>query len=144
VPNGAVSNSFFSMVTTKMNPLWAARSEFRIDNGTAVDLSEGEVAAVRVGELKVTVGQGAGKVRGVVIELRLRENEEQEVETDVAAREGALRAALEVRFRGSGVNLSNAKVVCKASSDGKEGTEPGEVIRLYAELMKVAALATQR
>lgn len=144
VPSGAVANSFINMVTTKMQPLWAARSELRIDNGTSVELTSGEVAAVRVGELRVTVGQGAGKIRGVVVELRMRDDEDEEDEVDVAVREAVLRAALDATFRGSGVNVSNAKLLSRITLKTKEGIEQGEVVRVYSELMRVAAPVTQR
>ena len=144
VPSGAVANSFFSMVTAKMQPLWAARNEFRIDNGISVELSDGEVSAVRVGELRVTVGQGAGKIRGVIIEMRMREDEDEEDAVDMAAREAMLRAALSARFRGSNVNLSNAKIVSITDSGKQERIEQGETVRLYSELMRVTAPITQR
>jgi hypothetical protein len=144
VSSGTVANSFFSMVTAKMQPLWAARNEFRIDNGTSVELSDGEVLAVRVGELRVTVGQGAGKVRGVVIEMRMREDEDEEDAVDMAAREAMLRAALSATFRGINVNLSNAKIVSKTTSGKQGGIKQGEIVRLYSELMRVAAPITQR
>ena len=144
IPSGTTASSFFSMVTAKMQPLWAARNDFRVDNGTSVELSDGEVLAVRVGELRVTGGQGAGKVRGVIIELSMREDADEGDAIDVAAREVVLRAALETRFRGSGVNFSNAKLVSKLISNEPEGSRHAEMVALYSELMRVAAPVTQR
>lgn len=144
IPSGAVANSFFNMVTVKMQPLWAARNDFRVDNGTSVELSEGEVLAVRIGELRVTGGHGAGKVRGVIVELSMREDSDEGESMDVAARESVLRAALNARFRGSSVTFNNAKFVSKDVSHEREGSGHAEMAALYSELMRVAAPVTQR
>lgn len=144
IPSGVVPNGFLNMITTKMQPLWAPRNEFRVDKGTSVELSDDEVSAVRVGELRVTAGQGAGKTRGVVIELTMREDEDDEGAGDAVAREITLRDALDAIFRESSVKMSNAKLVSRLASKLKEEPEHAELARLYANLMRVAAPTNQR
>jgi len=140
LPSGVASNNFFSMVMTKMQPLWAARNEFRVEKGTAVELKDTEVESVRVGELKVTVGQGAGRTRGIIIALAMREDEEDE-DVDWAAREITLQALLDSVFRGSGVNVEKAKLIHQPAPKKSEDPEHAETIRLYAELLRIAAPA---
>lgn len=140
LPNGVAGNNFFSMVTTKMQPLWAARNELRIEKGTAVELKDTEVESVRVGELKVTVGQGAGRTRGIIIALTMREDEDVE-DIDWAARETTLRALLDSVFHGSEVNVEKAKLIHQPAPKKSEDPEHAETIRLYAELLRIAAPA---
>ena len=145
LPSGAAANSFFNMVTAKMQPLWAARNEIRLDKGASVELTGGDVLAVRVGELRATVGQRDSKLRGVIIELTMQnEDSEDGEEIDWTAREITLRAALDATFRGSSISLTNAKLVQKSTSKQPSDPEHADIVRLYADLLKVAAPAVQR
>lgn len=145
LPSGTANSNFFTMVTTKMQPLWAARNEFRIEKGTAVELVDSNAESVRVGELRVTVGHGAGKTRGIIIALSIRDEGEEEG-VDWTARETTLRALLVSIFRGSGINMAKAKLIHKPGPKENEDPENADVIRLYAEILRIAAppLAAQR
>ena len=68
----------------------------------------------------------------------------QDDEVDWAAQETTLRAALDATFRGSGVNLVNAKLVHESALQEASDPEQARLVRLYADLMKIAAPAAQR
>jgi len=136
LPSGASAEEFFVTVTRKMEPLWAFRSGIKVEGGAGFQLRDGEWR-VRIGDAKVSIGQGQGRVRGVIVELESA-GDGDEADLDWAAREKTLRSLWDALVRGSGVNMDGLRVVVKVP-----GVEEGEgrdmvLVRQYMELLKFA------
>jgi TATA-binding related factor (TRF) of subunit 20 of Mediator complex len=123
-------DTLFPLLMQKMSPLWVARQAHRVDGGTSFLIGDWKV---RLGELRISGGQGQGRVRGCVCEVEfLFGDDGEEEEEDPEEIEGLARAFFEGLTHGSDVDLAGMKVV---------GTAPGRenrLVRQYMELFKFA------
>jgi len=139
VPTGASSEDLFWTITQKMQPLWAFRSGLRVENGVAFTLAGGDWQ-VRLGDAKITNGQGQGRVRGMVAEVEFcgdGEGEGEEV-VDWDGREKMLKSFWESAVDGSEIGMDGLRVVVKVASIQKEGKDDLMLVRQYMELLKFA------
>lgn len=107
------ATSFSSLITTKLQPAWYGRQMLSVENGVCVSIDDAGLI-VCIGDSRTSAGsQGAGTLRGTVVELFRREDitgdsndyTQEETEED----EVWMRAALEDLFRATGVTF-NAKI----------------------------------
>lgn len=114
----------------KMSPLWVARQAHRVDGGTSFLIGDWKV---RLGELRISGGQGQGRVRGCVCEVEfLFGDDGEEEEEDHEEIERLARAFFEGLIHGSDVDLAGMKVVGTAAS------RENRLVRQYMELFKFA------
>jgi TATA-binding related factor (TRF) of subunit 20 of Mediator complex len=112
----------------KMSPLWIPRQAHRVDGGTSFIIGDWKV---RVGELRITGGQGQGRVRGCICEVEFLFGDDDE-EEDHEEIEGLAKAFFEGLIQGSDVDLAGMRIVGTAA--GKEN----KLVRQYMELLKFA------
>ncbi len=87
---------------------------------------------IRVGELRISGGQGQGRVRGCVCEVESLLGDEEEEVGDPEENNGLARAFFEDLLESSGVDASAIKVIGPVTG-GRDG-----LIRQYMDLLKFA------
>jgi hypothetical protein len=149
IPSGPPAEEFFWIVTRKMEPLWRLRSGMRVEHGVAFTLASGDWR-LRLGDGRITLGQGQGRVRGMVAELEfcgLGDDEGDPSETneehnnggnswDWEGREKMLKSFWDGLVSGSEVSMERLQVVVKVP--GIEKGEKGDLtlVRQYMELLR--------
>ena len=134
-----------------MEPLWAFRSSLRVENGVAFSLLGGDWR-VRLGDVRITAGQGQGRVRGMVAELEFcgaddddagladassneqAKNGESAVDWDL--RETLLRSFWDGLVSDSGVSMDRSQVVVKVPGVDKVEKDDLTLVRQYMELLR--------
>jgi hypothetical protein len=151
IPAGPPAEEFFWTVTRKMEPLWSARSGLRVEHGIAFTLANGDWR-LRLGDGRITLGQGQGRVRGMVAELEfcgVGDDEGDPDETnegqnnsgdglDWEGREKMLKSFWDSLVSGSEVSMERLQAVVKVP--GIEKGEQGDLtlVRQYMELLRFA------
>jgi len=120
------ASSFTGLIATKLQPAWYGRQMLSVENGVCVSIEEKGIV-VCVGDPRTLPGsQGAGALRGTVVELFRREDvtndsndyTQEEAEED----QDWVRDALEDLFRGTDVTF-NAKIFTNRTKPRRlEGT----------------------
>jgi hypothetical protein len=150
VPNGPPAEELFWTITRKMEPLWAIRSSLRVENGAAFSLLGGDWR-LRLGDARITAGQGQGRVRGMVAEVEFCDVAEDAVSngpTDGAENaeyvvdwegwEKMLRSFWDGLVRETGVSMDRLQVVVKVPGVAKGEKDELTLIRQYMELLRFA------
>ena len=154
IPAGPLAEEFFWIVTRKMEPLWSRGSGLRVEHGVAFTLANGDWR-LRLGDGRITLGQGQGRVRGMVAELEfcgLGDDEEEEGDPsetneehnndggglDWEGREKMLKSFWDGLVSGSEVSMERLQAVVKVP--GIEKGEKGDLtlVRQYMELLRFA------
>jgi hypothetical protein len=150
VPTGPPAEDLLWTTTRKMEPLWALRASLRVENGAAFSLLDGEWR-LRLGDARITGGQGHGRVRGMVAEVQFcnvaeddvpnRAGEEMDNGPDVVdweGREKLMRSFWDSLVHESGVNMERLQVVVKVPRVGKAEKVDLTLVRQYMELLRFA------
>jgi hypothetical protein len=157
VPTGPPAEDLLWITSRKMEPLWAFRASLRVENGAAFSLLDGEWR-LRLGDAKVTGGQGHGRIRGMVVEVEFGDvakdevsNRVEEEERDSApggggddddvdwdGREKLLRNFWDGLVRESGVSMERLQVVVKVPGVAKGEKVDLTLVRQYMELLRFA------
>ena len=145
IPTGQAVEELFWTITQKMQPLWAFRSGLRVENGVALDLGDGSWR-VRIGELKISAGQGQGRVRGTVVEVEssaMGDDDEdstggEEPHDDWEARETVLRSFWDSLVDGCDIRMEGLRSVVKVPLAGTSGKNDSLLVRQYMELLRFA------
>ena len=108
------ADSFASLISTKLQPAWYPRPTLNIEGGVCVAIEEKKLV-VCVGDAKVSPrSQGAGTLRGTIVELFRRENITSEgsdyTQEETANDEAWIQGALEDLFEGADVAF-NARIL---------------------------------
>lgn len=106
---------------------------------------------LRLGDAKITSGQGHGRVRGMVAEVEFRDVAEDEVPNgageqtdngqdviDWEGREKLLRSFWDSLVRESGVSMERLQVVVKVPGVAKGEKDNLTLVRQYLELLRFA------
>jgi TATA-binding related factor (TRF) of subunit 20 of Mediator complex len=112
----------------KMSPLWVPRQAHRVEGGVSFFVGDWKV---RIGELKISGGQGQGRVKGCLCEVEFLDgNEDKDGTREEIV--GLASAFFESLVQDSGVDVSGMKVI--------ESTAHGEmrIVQQYMELLKFA------
>lgn len=133
-----------------MEPLWALRSSLRVENGAAFSLRGGDLR-VRLGDARITAGQGQGRVRGMVAEVAFSDVDEDEIlngahgeaengehAVDWEGREEMLRSFWDGLVGGSEVDMDRLQVVVKVPGVVKAEKDNLTLVRQYMELLRLA------
>ena len=131
-----------------MEPLWTFRSSIRVENGAAFSLLGGDWR-LRLGDARITAGQGQGRVRGMVAELEFcgideagvstgatEEAENGEYAIDWQSREKLLGSFWDGLVGGSGVSMDRLQVVVRVPGVANGEKDDLTLVRQYMELMK--------
>ncbi|KAK5945868.1 hypothetical protein PMZ80_000006 [Knufia obscura] len=110
----ASADSFTGLISTKLQPAWYPRQMLSVENGVCVAIEE-KGLVVCIGDARVSArSQGAGTVRGTVVELFRREDtgsdENNYTKEEAAEDEAWMQSALEGLFKGTGVTF-NARII---------------------------------
>jgi len=147
VPSGSAADEFFNIVVKKMEPLWANRSAFRVDNGTAIELDNGDWR-VRLGDLRITAGQGQGRIRGVLVQVETnQDDDEDELDEDKSAPtnwdiyEPMLQAFFEATFRGADISMEGLRHVVRIPEIGIKDSLQLVLVRQYMEMLRFARVS---
>ena len=108
-----------------MSPLWVPRQAHRVEGGASFEINSWKV---RIGELKISGGQGQGRIKGCICEIEYH-GEANEGERGEEITEGVATAFFEGLVEGSGVDIGRMRVIGKVS-----GTEH-ELVRQYMDLL---------
>lgn len=122
-------DTLFPLLMQRMSPLWVPRQAHRIEGGASFLIGDWQI---RVGELKISGGQGQGRVRGCVCEVEFLQGDDEEEDCDPEENYGLARAFIEDLLQSSGVDASASKVIRPVTS-GRDG-----LLRQYMELLKFA------
>lgn len=112
----------------RMSPLWVPRQAHRVEGGASFLIGDWQI---RVGELRISGGQGQGRVRGCVCEVDFLLGDDEE-DGDPEENNGLARAFFEDLLQGSGIDPSAIKVIGPVTS-GRDG-----LIRQYMDLLRFA------
>jgi hypothetical protein len=165
VPTGPPAEDLLWITSRKMEPLWALRASLRVENGAAFSLLDGEWR-LRLGDAKVTGGQGHGRIRGMVVEVEFGDVAKDEVpnrveeervsapsggggggvvdvddvddDDDWDGREKLLRNFWDSLVRESGVSMERLQVVVKVPGVAKGEKVDLTLVRQYMELLRFA------
>lgn len=119
------SDTLFPLLVQRMSPLWVPRQAHRIEGGASFEMTDWKV---RIGELRISAGQGQGRVRGCVCEAEFLGGGDGDQE----GMEGMARAFIEGLARDSSVAVDGIKVVGPVAGEGSE------LVRQYMDLLKFA------
>jgi TATA-binding related factor (TRF) of subunit 20 of Mediator complex len=148
VPTGPPTEELFWTIAHKMEPLWAFRSSLRLENGAAFSLLGGDWR-LRLGDARITAGQGQSRVRGLVAEVEFcdvaedgvlngvsKEAEDGKYVIDWEGRETMLRSFWDGLVRESGVSMDRLQVVVKVPGAAKGERDDLTLVRQYMELLR--------
>jgi TATA-binding related factor (TRF) of subunit 20 of Mediator complex len=121
-------DTLFPLMMQRMSPLWVPRQAHRIERGASFETNDWKI---RVGELRISGGQGQGRVRGCICEAEFLGEGDGE-EGDEGDAEGVITAFFEGLVEGSGVDVGNLKVIGKVCGKGNA------LVRQYMDLLKFA------
>ena len=143
IPTGQAVEELFWTITQKMQPLWAFRSGLRVENGIGLDLADSSWR-VRIGELKISAGQGQGRVRGTAIEVEsctMGDDDEdhgvgEQQQRDWEAQEAVLRSFWDSLIDGCGIGMEGLRSVVRVPIT--ESSDKGDflLVRQYMELLR--------
>ena len=153
IPAGQQTEDFFSTVVKKMEALWSFRMAVRIEGGQAFEFEIGDKdlegnLSVRIGDVRVTHGQGQGRIRGVVVELQRVSNAQVEETTNGVEATGDYESSAEKQdllhgiwdwlTAGSTISKDNLRFV--ASVPGIQQGESTKILlaRQYMNLLAFA------
>lgn len=108
--------------------MWVPRQAHRVEGGASFLVGEWKI---RIGELRISGGQGQGRVRGCVCEVDFLSGEDDE-ERDHAEIDGLARAFFEAVVHSSGVDVHGMKITGPVAG-GRDG-----LMRQYMDLLKFA------
>lgn len=109
-----------------MSPLWVPRQAHRVEGGASFLIGDWKV---RIGELRISGGQGQGRVRGCICEVEFFLGSDGE-EDDREEIDGLARPFFEGLLHGSGVNAGDMKVI------GPGVGQSNGLIRQYMDLLR--------
>ena len=124
----AQPDTLFPLMMQRMSSLWVPRQAHRVEGGTSFAIDDWKV---RIGELKISGGQGQGRVRGTLCEVEFLGGADGEERDDEEIVE-VLKAFFEGLAEDSGIDVSKMKVTEKVAS------KESELIQRYMDLLKFA------
>lgn len=121
-------DTLFPLLMQRMSPLWVPRQAHRVEGGASFVVNDWKV---RIGELRISGGQGQGRARGCICEVEFLGASDGE-EGGVEPTEEIVRAFFEGLVHDSGVDLGGLKVIAEAP--GQET----QLVQRYMGLLKFA------
>ena len=122
-------DTLFPLLMQRMSPLWVPRQAHRVEGGASFLIGDWQI---RIGELRISGGQGLGRVRGCICEVEFLLGDDDDEDVDTQENNGLARAFFEDLLQGSGADVSGIMVV-KPVERGRDG-----LIRQYMDLLKFA------
>ncbi|ERF71888.1 hypothetical protein EPUS_01803 [Endocarpon pusillum Z07020] len=122
-------DTLFPLLMQRMSPLWVPRQAHRVEGGASFLIGDWQI---RIGELRISGGQGQGRVRGCVCEIEGLLGDNDDEDGDTQENNGLARAFLDDLLQGSGVDASGTMVI-RPVERGRDG-----LIRQYMDLLKFA------
>lgn len=121
-------DTLLPLLIQRMSPLWAPRQAHRVDGGASFAVDDWQL---RIGELRISGGQGQGKVKGCICEVELLDDSDGEDRSDEET-ERIVKSFFEGLVQGSGVDLGAWKVIVHTTGTAQK------LVRQYMELLKFA------
>lgn len=155
VPSGPFAEDLFITITKKMEPLWAGRSAFRVDLGTAIELQDGGWR-ISIGDLRITAGPGQGRTRGVLVQVQkaygsLDEDEDddhdraQEEPEDEATQERRyermFRAFFDAMIRGTEISTEGLRSIVRVPGVGTKELPEMALVKQYMEMLRFGRIS---
>lgn len=121
-------DTLFPLLMQRMSPLWVPRQAHRVEGGASFEINDWKI---RLGELKISGGQGQGRSRGCICEIELH-GEANDDEREDEFTEEIATAFFKGLVEGSGVDIGKMRVI------GKVPGREHELARQYMELLTFA------